>query len=393
MIDYTAVQSARLAAIEQLGIGKFFDVPEGVISLGLGEPDFATPKKARAGGIAAIQNGLTSYPASEGLQELREETAKYLHERFRFDYTADEVLITVGGAEGFDSAIRALIEPGDEVIMPDPAFSCYEPIIQLAGGVAVKVPTYFEEDFKMKPERVAAAITPRTKMILLSFPNNPTGADMDSAGYTAIADIIRDTNILVLSDEIYSEMSYKEEHDSIIHYPGMRERSIYLSGFSKAYAMTGWRLGYVCAPRQLLDPIIKVHQFAVMCASGIAQYAALEGLRACGEDVRDMVHEYKERGEFVIRRLQQIGMPCMPPSGAFYVFPSIRETGLGSEEFCDRLMDEGKVAVVPGTAFGAGGEGFVRISYAYDIHLLEQALDRIEAFMAKLRSESRRAAI
>ncbi len=383
MFDYKKAQSGKLAAIAPLGIGKFFSLPENVISLGLGEPDFATPTKASEGAVDAIRRGQTHYPASEGLYELRCATSKYLGKRFGLDYQPQEVLITVGGSEGYDSSIRAFIEDGDEVIVPEPTFSSYEPIIELVGGKVVPIATTFEDGFKLTAEKLRAAITDRTKILLLNYPNNPTGVDMTDEDYAAIAQVLRQTNIIVITDEIYSELSYDGKHACILSQPGMRERTLYLSGFSKAYAMTGWRLGYVCGPTYLIDPIHKVHQFAVMCASGVAQYAALAGLETCDEDVMLMVGAYKQRRDFVYRRVCEMGLDCVKPEGAFYLFPCIRQTGMSSDEFCDRLVEEGKVALIPGTGFGQAGEGFVRISYAYDMATLAEAMDRLEAFVAK----------
>ncbi|MEG1661552.1 MAG: pyridoxal phosphate-dependent aminotransferase, partial [Clostridiales bacterium] len=349
----------------------------------LGEPDFSTPVKASAGAIEAIQQGLTHYPPSEGLPQLRVATAEYLAKRFGLDYHAEEVLITVGGSEAFDSSIRAFIENGDEVIVPEPTFSCYEPIIELVGGKVVPIITTMEDGFRLTAEKLKAAITPRTKILLLNYPNNPTGIDMSHEDYAAIAAVLRDTNIIVLTDEIYSELSYTDTHACILEQPGMRERTLYLSGFSKAYAMTGWRLGYVCGPTYLLEPIHKVHQYAVMCASGVAQYAALAGLKNCDQEVIDMVAAYRERRDFVYRRICEMGLPCVKPEGAFYLFPCIRETGFTSDQFCDKLVEEGRVAMIPGTAFGEAGEGFVRISYAYDMATLNEAMNRLEEFVTR----------
>ncbi|MEG2213076.1 MAG: pyridoxal phosphate-dependent aminotransferase [Clostridiales bacterium] len=383
MFDYKKAQSGKLAAIAPLGIGRFFSLPDDVISLGLGEPDFSTPVKASAGAIEAIQQGLTHYPPSEGLPQLRVATAEYLAKRFGLDYHAEEVLITVGGSEAFDSSIRAFIENGDEVIVPEPTFSCYEPIIELVGGKVVPIITTMEDGFRLTAEKLKAAITPRTKILLLNYPNNPTGIDMSHEDYAAIAAVLRDTNIIVLTDEIYSELSYTDTHACILEQPGMRERTLYLSGFSKAYAMTGWRLGYVCGPTYLLEPIHKVHQYAVMCASGVAQYAALAGLKNCDQEVIDMVAAYRERRDFVYRRICEMGLPCVKPEGAFYLFPCIRETGFTSDQFCDKLVEEGRVAMIPGTAFGEAGEGFVRISYAYDMATLNEAMNRLEEFVTR----------
>ena len=384
MFDYRTLQSAKVANIAAMALNKYFDVPEGYISLGIGEPDFATPARAAAGAIAAINAGHTNYPPTPGIPMLREELSRYLHKQYQLQYDADEILLTVGGSEAFDNTIRAYVAPGDEVLIVQPCFTCYESLVQLAGGTVVPIPTYFEEGFRLNPQRVKEAITPKTKMLIISFPSNPTGADMSEEEYAQLAEILRPTNILVLTDEIYSELSYRDRHHSILHQPGMRERTFYISGFSKAYAMTGWRLGYVCCPRELLPPIAKVHQFAVMCAPGPAQYAALSGLRHCDQEVEEMMAEYNRRRQYIVGRIRQMGLPCLDPEGAFYIFPSIRETGMDSQTFCDWLMETAKVAVVPGTAFGACGEGFVRLCYAYDMAALSEAMDRMEACIKPL---------
>ena len=387
--DPNKAQSKKLAAIAPLGIGKFFSLPQDVISLGLGEPDFDTPAKAAAAAMEAIEKGYTHYPASEGVPELRAATSAYLRKRFQLDYAPEEVLITVGGSEAFDSSVRAFIEDGDEVIVPEPTFSCYEPIIELVGGKVVPVVTTLEDGFKLTADKLRQAITPKSKILLLNYPNNPTGVDMTEEDYRQIAQIVAETNIIVITDEIYAELSYSQKHPCIVEQPGMRERTLYLSGFSKAYAMTGWRLGYVCGPTYLIDPIHKVHQFSVMCASGVAQYAALAGLNHCQDDVTKMTAAYRQRRDFVYRRICEIGLPCVKPEGAFYIFPSIRETGMTSAQFCEKLIEEGRVAVIPGSGFGAGGEGFIRISYAYDMETLREALNRIENFVNKCRQNQK----
>lgn len=384
MFDYSKVQSSRQTAIKPLAIEAFFNLEPGVISLGIGEPDFHTPKKAGEAGVAAITHGKTSYPPSEGIPQLRQEMSHYLRDKFGYTYAANEICITVGGSLALDSAMRAFVEPGDEVILPTPAFSCYDPAIRMAGGTVTPVIKRFEDGFRLRPEALAAAITPRTKMIILTSPDNPTGVTMTERDFAAIADVLRGTNVMVVTDEIYAELCFNDRHHSILEQPDMRERTLLISGFSKMYAMTGWRIGYMCAPRPLLAPAAKMHSIAVMCASGIAQYAALGGLRQCSDDVDVMVSEYDRRHLYVMQRLREIGLPCVTPGGAFYVFPSIRHTGLSSDEFCARLRDEGGVAVIPGTAFGEGGEGFIRISYAYSMETLKEAFDRIAVFCARL---------
>ena len=387
MFDCSKVQSSRQTAIQPLAIEEFFNLAPGVISLGIGEPDFHTPKKAGEAGVAAITHGKTSYPPSEGIPQLRQEMSHYLRDKFGYSYAPQEICITVGGSLALDSVMRAFVEPGDEVILPTPAFSCYDPAIRMAGGTVVPVVKRAEDGFRLRPEALAAAITPQTKMLVLTSPDNPTGVTLSPADFAAIADVLRDTNVMVVTDEIYAELCYHDRHHSILEQPDMRERTLLISGFSKMYAMTGWRIGYMCAPRELLAPAAKMHSIAVMCASGIAQYAALAGLRQCSDDVERMVAEYDRRLHYVMQRLEEIGLPCVRPGGAFYVFPSIRHTGLSSAEFCARLRDEGRVAVIPGPAFGEGGEGFIRISYAYSMDTLKEAFDRIAAFCAKLREQ------
>lgn len=384
MLDYDKIYSRKLDAIKPLAIGKFFAVGPGVVSLGIGEPDFATPMTACQGGIDSLLAGKTAYAPTMGVGELRQEISKYLERRFALDYAAEDVLLTVGASEGLDSIIRAFIENGDEVIIPSPSFSCYIPIVSLAGGVPVNINTYAEDGFKLRAEALKRAITAKTKILLLSYPNNPTGADMTAEDYMEIAEVLRGTDILVLCDEIYAELSYSGKHSCLANVADMRERCIYLSGFSKAYAMTGWRLGYVAAPQPLLAQISKVHQFAVMSAPTVAQYAAIAALRQCDNDVKAMVSEYDKRRRFVYWQLIDMGLDCYEPQGAFYVFPSIKSTGLSSEEFADKLLEEAKVAVVPGTGFGPAGEGFVRISYAYSMDALAEAMKRLTEFVKRI---------
>ena len=384
MMDYSKVQSRKQMAVQPLAIEEYFSIGPDVISLGIGEPDFHTPEKAGFAAIAAIVNGATTYPPSMGLLELRRALSDYMGHSFNFDYAPDEILITVGGSLAIDSVMRAFVEEGDEVILPTPTFPSYFPAIEMAGGRVVEVPTQLSNGWALQPEDLRAAITERTKLLVLTSPNNPTGACLSAENMAALADVLRDTNVLVMSDEIYAELTYNDQHASILDQPDMRERTILVSGFSKMYAMTGWRVGYVCAPAELLRPIAKCHSFAVMCAPGIAQYAALEGLKSCKDNVRIMVEEYRHRRDFVQERLCQLGWQCSLPGGAFYAFPCIRGTGLDSATFCRRLRDEGKVAMVPGTGFGQCGEGYVRISYAYHMDALKAAFDRIDAFCARL---------
>ncbi len=384
VLNYDKIYSRKLDDIKPLAIGKFFAVGPDVVSLGIGEPDFVTPMSACQGGIDSLLAGHTAYAPTMGVTELRQEIAMYLKRRFALDYVLDDVLLTVGASEGLDSIIRAFIEKGDEVIIPSPSFSCYIPIVSLAGGVPVNIDTYAEDGFKLQAAALKAAITPKTKIVLLSYPNNPTGADMTADDYIEIAEVLRGTDILVLCDEIYAELCYTGKHSCLANIADMRERSIYLSGFSKAYAMTGWRLGYVAAPQPLLKQISKVHQFAVMSAPTVAQYAAIAALKQCDQDVKAMVSEYDKRRRFVYQQLNNMGLDCYEPEGAFYIFPSIKKTGLSSEEFADKLLEEAKVAVVPGTGFGPAGEGFVRISYAYSMETLAEAMQRLADFVAKV---------
>lgn len=390
MFDYEKIQSKRQMEIKPLAIGEYFDLQPGVISLGLGEPDFITPKIAREAGMAAISHGQTSYPPADGILELREATSLYLAEKFRYHYGPSEILITVGGSLALDCAMRAFIDQGDQVIIPTPAFCSYDPTVRLAGGQVVSLPTRFEDGFKLRPEALAAALTPRTKMVVLTSPNNPTGVTYTDDEFAALAAVLRPSNALVLTDEIYAEISYNRRHSSILQQEGMRERALLVSGFSKVYAMTGWRLGYICAPAPLLQPVAKVHAISVMCASSIPQYAAAAGLAGCELEVAQMVGEYDRRRVYVMQRLERLGWDCLDPGGAFYVFPRISSTGLDSTTFCRRLRDEGQVALIPGPAFGPGGEGFVRISYAYSMATLEEAFDRIEAFCSRLQQLRRK---
>lgn len=389
MIDYSRMLSSTAVALKPSGIRRFFDIAstmENVISLGVGEPDFATPWQIRAEGIRSLERGNTHYTSNRGLLPLREEISRYLKRKYQMEYDpVGEILITVGGSEAIDAAVRALIDPGDEVIIPQPSYVCYEPITRLAGGVPVILETRAEDDFKVTPEALRAHITERTKVLILPYPSNPTGAVMEREDLLAIAEVLKDTNIAVISDEIYAELTFSgKPHVGIASLPGMKERTVTVNGFSKAFAMTGWRLGYACAPKPLIDQITKIHQYAIMCAPTTSQSAAVEALRSCDAEVERMREEYDIRRRIIVKGFCDIGLPCRMPKGAFYAFPSIRETGLTSEEFCERLLKEKRVAIVPGTAFGESGEGFVRASYCYSVAHIKEALSRIEEFLKTL---------
>ena len=388
MIDYSKALSDRVQAMKPSGIRKFFDLAatmKDVISLGVGEPDFETPWQVRRAGIVSLEKGRTFYTSNWGLQQLRDEIANLAFRRYGLQYDPhDEVLVTVGGSEAIDNALRALISTGDEVLIPEPCFVCYTPLTQLAGGVPVIIPTVAEEGFKLTPERLRAAITPRTKALVLPYPNNPTGAIMNRQELEAIADVLRDTNIIVLSDEIYCMLTYQGEHVSFAQIDGMRERTIVVDGFSKSYAMTGWRLGWAMGPRELMKSVCKIHQFGIMCAPTTAQFAGIEAIRTGDDDIAHMRSQYDIRRRFLVSELRNMGLDCFEPHGAFYVFPSIKSTGLTSDEFCNRLLQEQLVAVIPGTAFGESGEGHVRISYSYSMAHLQEACRRIRAFLQSL---------
>ncbi len=388
MIDYSKALSDRVQAMKPSGIRKFFDLAatmKDVISLGVGEPDFETPWQVRRAGIVSLEKGRTFYTSNWGLQQLRDEIANLAFRRYGLQYDPhDEVLVTVGGSEAIDNALRALISTGDEVLIPEPCFVCYTPLTQLAGGVPVIIPTVAEEGFKLTPERLRAAITPRTKALVLPYPNNPTGAIMNRQELEAIADVLRDTNIIVLSDEIYCMLTYQGEHVSFAQIDGMRERTIVVDGFSKSYAMTGWRLGWAMGPRELMKSVCKIHQFGIMCAPTTAQFAGIEAIRTGDDDIAHMRSQYDIRRRFLVSELRNMGLDCFEPHGAFYVFPSIKSTGLTSDEFCNRLLQEQRVAVIPGTAFGESGEGHVRISYSYSMAHLQEACRRIRAFLQSL---------
>ncbi|WP_315018920.1 aminotransferase class I/II-fold pyridoxal phosphate-dependent enzyme [Abiotrophia defectiva] len=382
----------KVQSIQPSGIRKFFDIAneiEDVISLGVGEPDFDTPWHVREEGIYTLQKGRTFYTANRGLMELRTEISNYIARNHAVQYNpATQVLVTIGGSEAIDLALRACLEPGDEVIYHEPCYVSYLPCITLADGVPVPIPLKEANDFRLTAEELETAITPKSKALILSFPNNPTGAVMTKEDLEAIAEVIVRHDLLVITDEIYSELSYTgKKHYSLIDLPGMVERTIYINGFSKAYAMTGWRLGYCCGPEEILAQMVKIHQFAIMAAPTMSQYAGTMALKNGASDVEMMRDSYNQRRRYLMAELKRLGIPCFEPFGAFYIFPNISQFGLSSEEFATRLIREHKVAVVPGSAFGQSGEGFVRVSYAYSIDELKQAFERIERFITELRTE------
>ena len=393
MIDYDKILSNKIKNIKPSGIRKFFDIAgtmEGVISLGVGEPDFNTPWVIRKAAINVLERKHIVYGPNKGLAPLRKAITDKIKSKHGIEYDPDkEVIVTVGGSEAIDLALRGIIDPGDEVLVVEPCFVCYAPLIELAGGVAVPVPTRLENNFKLTVEDLKDKITPRTKMLILPFPNNPTGAVMTREDLEPIAELLRSTDIMVLSDEIYSELTYGRKHFSIIELEDMRERTIYVNGFSKAYAMTGWRLGYVSAPEPIITQISKIHQYGIMCSPYISQNAAIEALTSCDKEVTKMVDEYNIRRKYLVSEFNRLGLTCFDPEGAFYVFPCIKSTGLTSDEFCERLLYEEKVAAVPGSAFGASGEGYMRISYAYSLKHLMEAMSRIEKLLKKLEAEKK----
>ena len=389
MIDYASLIPSHVQDIKPSGIRKFFDLVSSnpqAISLTVGEPDFVTPWHIRMAGIDSLEKGKTYYTANAGLAELRQEIAAYLDRRFGVKYDpVKEIIVTVGGSEAIDVTFRSLLAPGDEVIIPQPAFVCYEPLARMAGGVPVIIETKEENNFKLTAEELRAALTPKTKLLVLPYPNNPTGAIMTKEDLVALEEVLRGTNVLILSDEIYAELTYGREHCSCAAVPGLAERTVLASGFSKAYAMTGWRMGYLCAPAPLAAQMLKLHQFGIMSAPTTAQFAAIEAMRNGDEDAQMMRAEYNRRRRYLTSGLRALGMPCFEPEGAFYAFPNISGFGLTSEQFCERLLKEFDVAIVPGGAFGACGEGFARISYAYSVEHISKALDRMEAFVKTLR--------
>ena len=388
-MNYDQIISQRIQNIKPSGIRKFFDILEEMtdaISLGIGEPDFVTPWHIRDAGIYSLERGHTKYTSNAGMLELRGEISNYLRRRFDLNYDyAKQILVTVGGSEAIDLALRCLLNPGDEVIVPVPSFVCYGPLTEMAGGVPVYVELKAEDQFRLTPEQLKAAITPKTKVLVLPFPSNPTGGIMDRQDLEAIADVLRGTDIMVISDEIYAELTYGQRHVSMANLTDMYERTVVVNGFSKSHAMTGWRMGYVCAPQPVIAAMTKLHQFGIMSAPTTSQYAAIEAMRNGDKDIEHMREEYDSRRRYLVENLNRIGLTCFEPKGAFYVFPCIKSSGLTSEEFCERFLMEEKVAVIPGTAFGPGGEGFVRACYAASMKDIAEAVSRMDNFLQNLR--------
>ena len=388
-MNYDQIISQKIQNIKPSGIRKFFDILEEMtdaISLGIGEPDFVTPWHIRDAGIYSLERGHTKYTSNAGMLELRREIANYLRRRFdlEYDYT-NQILVTVGGSEAIDLAIRVLVNPGDEVIIPVPSFVCYGPLTEMAGGVPVYVELTAENGFRLTPEQLKAAITPRTKALVLPFPSNPTGGIMERQDLEAIAQVLKDNDIMVISDEIYAELTYGQRHVSPANLTQLYDRTVVVNGFSKSHAMTGWRMGYVCAPQPVIAAMTKLHQFGIMSAPTTSQYAAIEAMRSGDEDIAHMREEYDSRRRYLVENLNRIGLDCFEPKGAFYVFPCIRSSGLSSDEFCERFLREEKVAVIPGTAFGPGGEGYVRACYASSMRDLTESISRLDNFLQNLR--------
>lgn len=383
--------SKKIVDIEPSGIRKFFDIVNempGAISLGVGEPDFDTPYIVREAGIYSLEKGRTFYTSNAGLKDLRVEISRYIEKKYQLEYDADsEIMVTVGGSEAIDVALRCMVDPGDEVLIPQPCYVSYVPCAVMADAKPVIIELKEENEFKLTKEELLESITDKTKILILAYPNNPTGAIMTREELAELVPVIIEKDLFVISDEIYAELTYDNTHCSIASFPGMKERTVVINGFSKAFAMTGWRLGYACAPKQIMSQMIKLHQFAIMCAPTNSQFAAVEALRSCDEEVRKMVEAYNQRRRFLLNAFKEMGIDCFEPYGAFYVFPSIKKFKMTSDEFANRLLAEQKLAVVPGTAFGASGEGFVRISYAYSIENLKVGLERIEKFIGSLRNE------
>ena len=378
--------SKKVVEIQPSGIRKFFDIVsemKDAISLGVGEPDFDTPWHIREEGIYSLEKGRTFYTSNAGLKELKEEIVHYLKRRCELEYEPNQVLVTVGGSEAIDIGLRAMLDPGDEVLIPQPSYVSYLPCVTLADGVPVIIELKAENEFRLTKQELLDSITEKTKVLIMPFPNNPTGSIMERKDLEEIAEVVIEKDLFVISDEIYSELTYGQDHVSIASLPGMKERTIVINGFSKSYAMTGWRLGYAAGPKEIIDQMIKIHQFAIMCAPTTSQYAAVEALKNGDDDVAMMREAYDQRRRYLVTRLNEMGMPCFEPKGAFYVFPCIKDFGMTSDEFANALLKEEKVAVVPGTAFGDCGEGFLRISYAYSIENLKIALDRIETFVRR----------
>ena len=383
--------SKKVVGIQPSGIRKFFDVVNEMpdaISLGVGEPDFDTPWRIREEGIYSLERGRTFYTSNSGLKELKEEISRYLQRKIHVTYDPEcEIAVTVGGSEGIDIAFRAMLDPGDEVLIPQPSYVSYLPCTILADGVPVVIPLQQKNEFKLTAEELEAAITPKTKILVLPYPNNPTGAIMTKEDLESIAEIVKKSDLYVLSDEIYSELTYKSEHVSIASLPGMKDRTLVINGFSKGFAMTGWRLGYICGQKKIMEQMIKIHQYAIMCAPTNSQYAAIEGLRNCEGEVQQMRNAYNQRRRYLVHEFKRMQLDCFEPFGAFYIFPSIQEFGMTSEEFATRFLEEEKVAVVPGSAFGECGEGYLRVSYAYSLKDLKEAIGRLGAFVGRLRNE------
>ena len=381
----------KVVGIQPSGIRKFFDVVNEMpdaISLGVGEPDFDTPWRIREEGIYSLERGRTFYTSNSGLKELKEEISRYLQRKIHVTYDPEcEIAVTVGGSEGIDIAFRAMLDPGDEVLIPQPSYVSYLPCTILADGVPVVIPLQQKNEFKLTAEELEAAITPKTKILVLPYPNNPTGAIMTKEDLEPIAEIVKKYDLYVLSDEIYSELTYKFDHVSIASLPGMKDRTLVINGFSKGFAMTGWRLGYICGQKNIMEQMIKIHQYAIMCAPTNSQYAAIEGLRNCEGEVQQMRNAYNQRRRYLVHEFKRMQLDCFEPFGAFYIFPSIQEFGMTSEEFATRFLEEEKVAVVPGSAFGECGEGYLRVSYAYSLEDLKEAIGRLGAFVGRLRNE------
>ena len=389
MLNYDSILNDTITEIQPSGIRKFFDIAatmNDVISLGVGEPDFETPWKIRSAAIKSLERGKTRYSSNRGLSELRREISNYLRRKYSLEYEPEsEILVTVGGSEAIDAALRSIVNPGDEVIIPQPSYVCYVPMVQMAGGVPVIIENKAEDDFKLTTAELKENITQKTKAIILPYPSNPTGAIMERADYESIEQLVKDTDIMLLSDEIYAELTFNgKKHISPAAVGSLRERTVVINGFSKAFSMTGWRLGYTCGPKEILTQITKLHQYSIMCAPTTSQYAAVTALRDCDEEVAAMMEEYDTRRKLMVKGFNSIGLECREPEGAFYAFPSIRSTGMTSGEFCEKLLEKEKVAVVPGTAFGESGEGFIRASYCYSTDHIREALERMGRFLKTL---------
>ncbi len=396
-MNYEQILSSRIKDVQPSGIRRFFEILEEMkdaISLGIGEPDFVTPWHIRDAGIYSLEKGFTKYTGNAGMAELRREIASYLNRRFDLQYDfASQIIVTVGGSEAIDLALRCLLNPGDEVIIPVPSFVCYGPLTSMAGGTPVYIELKAEDEFRLTPEQLKAAITPKTKALVLPFPSNPTGGIMERADLEAIAQVLEGTDIMVISDEIYAELTYGQHHVSPANLPGMKERTLVVNGFSKSHAMTGWRMGYVCGPKEIIQQMLKLHQFGIMSAPTVSQYAAIEAMRNGDVDIERMRDEYDGRRRYLVEGLRRIGLPCFEPKGAFYVFPDIRSTGLKSDDFCERFLMEEKVAVIAGSAFGPGGEGFIRCCYATSMRDIAEALTRMDNFLTNLKKKRDRGEI